>query len=151
MSQHSLSGLRIVPAEIVPERNGVTVWWSNVVRRGEWTVPRIFRTFTFMGNVELDLTSAQMAPGASEIEIQCIFASVEITVPSDIRIICDGDGVAGNFEVEQVGLAIPLPPHAPTLRVFGSAWFGSVKIKVIGEPAPKWTERLKSTWNSLAG
>ena len=71
------------------------------------------RTFTFMGNVELDLTTARIGAGTSEIEIRCIMANVEITVPSDIRVISDGEGMLGSFEIIRVGEIPPLPPDAP--------------------------------------
>ena len=61
---------RALPDHLIPERSGVTVWWSNIKREGEWILPRMFRVFTFMGNVELDLTYARMNPGISEIEIR---------------------------------------------------------------------------------
>ena len=74
---------RIIPDSLVPGRNGVTVWWSNVKREGEWILPRNYRIFTFMGNAELDLDFARMGDGTSEIEIRCIFGNVEIkTLPS---------------------------------------------------------------------
>ena len=71
---------RLIPDNLVPLRNGVTVWWSNIKREGEWILPRTFRVFTFMGNAELDLTWARMGEGVSEIEIRCILGNVEIKV-----------------------------------------------------------------------
>src|SRR5215217_4588396 len=114
---------RSLPDNLVPERNGVTVWWSNIKREGEWILPRTFRTFTFMGNTELDLMTARMGQGTSEIEIRCIFGNVEIRVPPDIRVLCDGDGLAASFEVERIGEIPPLSDEAPTLRITGSAYF----------------------------
>ena len=108
------SNLRAVPAHLLQERGGVTVWWSNIKREGEWILPRIFRVFTFMGNVELDLTSARIVDGISEIEIRCIMANVEISVPPDIRVLSDGDGIMGNFEVIRVGECPP--PRRPRRR-----------------------------------
>ena len=96
---HSVGLTRILPDHLVPDRSGAVAWWSNIKRDGEWILPRIFRTFTFMGNVELDLTSAHIGAGTSEIEIRCIMANVEITVPSDIRVISDGEGLLGSFEL----------------------------------------------------
>src|SRR5687768_15120836 len=139
---------RTLPQAFVPELNGVTVWLSNIKREGEWILPRLFRTFTFMGNVELDLTSAQMAEGMSEIDIRCIFANVEIKVPPDVRVQCDGDGFLGNFEVVRIGQTIPLPPGAPTVRITGSAYMGSVSVKVQGYVGPGWKEKLKASWQS---
>jgi hypothetical protein len=140
---------RLIPDNLVPLRNGVTVWWSNIKREGEWILPRTFRVFTFMGNAELDLTWARMGEGVSEIEIRCILGNVEIKVPPDIRVQCDGDGVAGNFEVERIG-EVPLPREdAPTLRIIGAAYLGSVSIKIMGHVGPGWKDKLVSGWKSL--
>ncbi len=139
---------RILPDYLIPDRSGVTVWWSNVGRDGEWLVPRLFRIFTCMGNVQLDLTSARIGPGVSEIEIRCIMANVEITVPRDIRVLCDGEGFVGNFEVVRIGETTP-PADAPTLKVSGNAYLGSVSVKIVGTVGPGLMERLKAGWQSL--
>lgn len=138
---------RTVPDYLVAERGGVTVWWSNITRQGEWVLPRVFRAFTFMGNAEIDLTAAQMSAGASEIEVRCVFGNVEIRVPPDIRVLCDGDGMAGSFDIEFVGDTGTPAADAPRLLVTGSAWFGSVTVKVMGTPGPGWKEKLKSSWD----
>lgn len=144
------SNLRAVPAHLVQERGGVTVWWSNIKREGEWILPRVFRVFTFMGNVELDLRSARLVDGISEIEIRCIMANVEISVPPDIRVLSDGDGMLGNFEVVRVG-ECPAPTiDAPTLKISGAAYAGSVTVKVMGNVGPGWKEKLKA-WRQLNG
>ncbi|HEX6576034.1 MAG TPA: LiaF domain-containing protein [Gemmatimonadaceae bacterium] len=141
--------VRNLPDNLVPLRNGVTVWWSNIKREGEWILPRIFRVFTFMGNAELDLTFARLGQGTSEIEIRCIFGNVEIRVPPDIRVQCDGDGIAGSFEVERVGEVPPPADDSPVLRVSGTAYMGAVTIKIMGTVGPGWKERLKAGWQQL--
>jgi hypothetical protein len=141
---------RIIPDNLVPARNGVTVWWSNIKRDGEWILPRIFRTFTFMGNVELDLTSAHIGAGTSEIEIRCIMANVEITVPPDIRVISDGEGMLGSFEIIRVGEIPPVHPEAPTLHITGTAYLGNVTVKVMGAVGPGWKDKFKA-WKQLNG
>jgi hypothetical protein len=143
---HSPSRLlqRILPDNLVPLRNGVTVWWSNIKREGEWILPRTFRVFTCMGNVELDLAHARMGQGTSEIEIRCIFANVEISVPPDIRVQCDGDALGGSFEVVRVGEIPPTPDDAPVLSVIGSAYMGNVTIKIMGKVGPGWKDKFKA-------
>ncbi|HVF38894.1 MAG TPA: LiaF domain-containing protein [Gemmatimonadaceae bacterium] len=136
---------RILPPYLVEERSGLTAWWSTVKREGEWILPRNFRAFTFMGNVELDLTSAKLGIDTSEIEILCILGNVEITVPRDIRVVCDGEGLAGSFEIERIGDTTP-PENAPTLRVSGNAYLGSVTVKIVGPKGPGLMEKLKATW-----
>ncbi len=135
---------RILPDSLVPAHNGVTVWWSNIRRDGEWILPRLFRIFTCMGNVELDLTRARLGPGISEIDIRCIFANVEITVPPDIRVDADGEGLAGNFEVKRIG-EVPVPPaDSPILRISGTAYFGSVTVNIMGTVGPGWKDKIKA-------
>lgn len=98
-----------------------------------------------MGNVELDLTQARMGEGTSEIDIRCIFANVEITAPPDIRILCDGEGLMGQFEVSRIGEIPPLSDSAPTVRVTGNAYFGSVTVKIMGHVGPGWKDKI-SAW-----
>ncbi len=141
--------IRTVPDDVVPERSGVTVWWSNSKREGEWLLPRLFRAFSCMGNIELDLMSARMGAGVSEIEVLGIFANIEIRVPPDIRVECEGEALAGNFELTRVGDVPPPPPGAPALLISGNAYFGSVTVKIMGTPLPGWKEKLASGWKSL--
>ena len=140
--------VRTVPEYLVPERSGLgTTWFSNVKRVGDWILPRNFRSFSFMGSVELDLTNARMGEGTSEIELRCIFSSVEIKVPADIRVEIEVDGVMNSCETEEVGdVGIP-SPDAPLLRIIGSAYMGSVEVKIIGTPKASWKEKVKSTWD----
>jgi predicted membrane protein len=99
-----------------------------------------------MGNAELDLTAAQMSPGTSEIEVRCIFGNVEIRVPPDIRVECNGDAFMGSFELEIVGYTDIPAPDSPRLLITGGVHFGSVTVRVMGTPGPTIKERLKSTW-----
>ena len=144
---HSIAQ-RLLPDNLVPERNGVTVWWSNIKRDGEWILPRIFRVFTCMGNVELDLTMARMGQGVSEIDIRCVLANVEISVSPDIRVLCEGEGIMGSFEVQRVGQITPPPIDAPTLTITGRAYMGSVTVKIMGHVGPGWKDKLKA-WAAL--
>jgi cell wall-active antibiotic response 4TMS protein YvqF len=135
--------VRTLPEDLIPERSGCVAWWTGTKRDHEWILPRIFRGFCFMGHIELDLTMARVGSGTSEMELKCIMGNIEVTVPPDIRVVCDGDAVAGNFEVERVGNTTP-PPDAPTIHITGSAYFGAVTIKIIDPNAPTWRKRLRA-------
>ena len=139
---------RAIPEHLIVGRSGVTVWWSNIKREGDWILPRVFRVFTCMGNVELDLTHARMSADVSEIEIMCILANVEITVPTDVRVLCEGEGLMGNFETQRIGEIPPVPLDAPTVKITGNAYLGSVTVKVIGKVDPGWRGKLKA-WAAL--
>ena len=103
-----------------------------------------------MGNVELDLTHARMSADISEIEILCVLANVEITVPADIRVLCEGEGLMGNFETQRIGEIPQVPIEAPTVKITGNAYMGSVTVKVIGKLGPGWKDKIKA-WAALNG
>jgi hypothetical protein len=139
-----------VPAALVPERRGAVAFMSSVKREGEWMLPREFRIVTFMGNVELDLTTVQIAEGESHIDIRCAFGKVAITVPPEIRVEAAGDPLLGSFEMTQ-SVPIQMSPNAPVLRVSGVAFMGAVSLKVIDPNAPGWFARLKRSLGAREG
>ncbi len=142
--------VRTLPEDLIPERNGVVCWWSGVKREGEWIVPRAFRAFAFMGHIEIDLTYAKMGSGVTEMELNCFMAGIEVTVPADVRVLCDGDGMLGSFDITRVGNPTP-PADAPTLNITGTAYVGAITIKIVDPNAPGWAERIKAQWTSLTG
>ncbi len=140
--------LRTLPEDLIPQQTRVVAWWTTVKREGEWIFPREFRAFAWMGTVELDLTYARMGSGISDMELNCFMANIEVTVPPDIRVECDGDEMVGHFDVKRIGDTTP-PADAPTLRISGTAYVGSITIKIVDPNAPGWAERLKARWESL--
>jgi len=81
---------------------------------------------------------------------QLLHGAIDVVVPPDVRVVCDGDSIAGAFEVKRIGNT-SLPANAPTLRISGTAYFGAVNIKIVDPNAPGWAEKLKATWESLKG
>jgi hypothetical protein len=130
----------VIPAEFVPERRGAVVFLSTSNREGDWILPRLFRVVACMGNIELDLTSAKLAPGESHIEIRCFFGNVEITVPSEIRLEVDGHPFMGSFELSR-SAPTTQSPDAPRLHISGSVFMGAVSIKVVDPNAPAKSRR----------
>ncbi|MEP7347606.1 MAG: LiaF domain-containing protein [Gemmatimonadaceae bacterium] len=126
---YSLVSYTVVPADRVPPREGMVVFWSGSVREGRWTLPRTMRVATIMGSAELDLREAEIGEGVSEIEVMAVFASVEITVPAGVRVECVGHAIMGTFELQMSG-APDFPPGAPVIRVKGTAYFSSVEVMV---------------------
>lgn len=126
----------------MPERRGAVAVLSHMRRDADWILPRLFRVFAFWGNAEIDLTQALLAPGTSEIEIRCIMASVEIIVPPDVRVESEVDAVLGSAEVQR-RIASTTSPDAPTVRITGSAFMGSIEIKIVDPNAPGLMERIR--------
>ena len=126
----------------VPERRGAVAVLSHTRRDADWVLPRLFRIFAFWGNVEIDLRSALLASGTSEIEIKCIMASVQIIVPPDLRVDCEVDAVLGSAEVQRE-IASTTSPDAPLVKISGTSFLGSVEVKVIDPDRPSFAERLR--------
>lgn len=133
----------VIPAELVPDRRGAVCVFSSVSRSGDWILPRNFRAVAILGSVELDLTQARLGPGTSLIEVVAVLGSVEILVPPDVRLECEGDPLIGSFEVKG-NVRGATSPDAPVVRITGSAYLASVEVKVIDANAPGWLERIRA-------
>ena len=127
---------RVAPAprapDVVPERRGVVSILSNVGRRGEWAVPRLFRALSLLGNVELDLTRARIGAGTSELEILCVLGCVTVHVPPGVRVECAAGPVIGSVEMR--GEPVDAAPDAPVVRITGTAFMGAIDVVVV-DPA----------------
>ncbi len=140
----------VVPSDMVPAVRGVTAFLSAQVRAGDWILPRLFRTFSRLGDVQIDLTSARFGAGTSRIELMVVLGSVTILVPPDVRVECDGDAIIGSFEMQGQKWSTPAT-GAPTIHVTGTAFLGSVEVKVVNPNAPSWIKMLRTRWNEARG
>jgi hypothetical protein len=140
----------IVPPEMVPPARGITAFLSSQARAGDWILARLFRAVSFWGSVTIDLTSARFGQGTSRIEVVAIMGSIEILVPPDLRVECDGDAIVGSFEIQGQRWSRPAE-GGPTVHVTGTAYLGSVEIRVVDPEAPSWIQQLKSRWNEVRG
>jgi hypothetical protein len=140
----------LVPQEMVPAVRGVTAFLSAQARAGDWILPRLFRAVSFWGSVTIDLTSARFGAGTSRIEVVAIMGSIEVFVPPDVRVECDGDAIVGSFEMQGQKWSKPAD-GAPILHVTGTAYLGSVEVRVVDPNAPSWIEQLRTRWNEVRG
>jgi hypothetical protein len=125
----------------VPERGGAVALLGNQTRHGEWLLPRLFRVVAALGNQTIDLTRARVGPGTSRIEIRAILGNVEITVPPELRVECDGSGLLGSFELDNK-VQSALPSDAPLISIGGTAFLANVEINVVDPNAPGWFDKL---------
>ncbi len=106
---------------------------SSTEREGHWELPRRLRLLAVLGNVEIDLRDAIVGVGLYEIEAVAVFGNVEITVPPEMHVECDGDALLGTFTLQyegRVNTAVASGEH--TIRVTGSAYAGAVTVRVKG-------------------
>jgi cell wall-active antibiotic response 4TMS protein YvqF len=128
--------------EQVPARRGAVAILSHLRRDADWILPRLFRVLAFWGNAEIDLTQALVGEGTSIIEVKCIMASVVIRVPPDLRVENEVEAVLGSAEVRR-NAPTTAAPGAPTIRITGSTFLGSLEIKIIDPNAPGLIERIR--------
>jgi hypothetical protein len=140
-------GSLLTPAREAERVQGVVSFLSSTEREGKWEVPRRFRALAVMGNVELDLRAAEVGYGLSVIEAVAVLGNIEITVPPEIAVECDGDSFMGSFTLKYQGRASPSSANRErTLRVTGSAYAGAVTVNVKSADDKNLLQRLKSEW-----
>jgi hypothetical protein len=121
----ALAPLRVDAALAVPRKKVMSVFGS-VERRGAWTVPAALDARAVFGSVELDFREARFSAAITELEVRVVFGSLEIIVPPQLAVECEGTGVFGS--IESFGGGAVADPERPLLRVRGAAVFGSVEV-----------------------
>lgn len=133
----------VIPSDRPDSRWAVSIM-GGLERRGTWRVPRKLRVVTCMGGAEIDLRDVVLPPGETEITVTCLMGGVEIIVPPDLAVECDGIAVMGGFEHVDRATAEP-DPEAPLLRVRGFVMMGGVDIetRLPGESARQARKRRR--------
>ncbi|HEX7595624.1 MAG TPA: LiaF domain-containing protein [Gemmatimonadaceae bacterium] len=143
VSEHDKSEQQLTPDP--RSTSGVVSFLSTHEREGRWHLPRRFRALAVMGNVELDLRSAEIGYGLSVIEAVAVMGNIEITISPDITVECDGDSLLGTFVLKYDGRVNPaVATRDKVVRVTGTAYVGVVTIHVKG-PDEKLLARLGRT------
>jgi hypothetical protein len=122
---------RLIP-DHRPTTAGVVSFLSSNERQGRWELSRRFRALAVLGNVELDLREAEIGIGLSVIEAVAVMGNIEITVPPDITVECDGDSFMGTFTLKYERTSPSMASRDRVVRVTGTAYAGSVTIMVKG-------------------
>ncbi len=109
---------------------------GGAARKGAWTPASKVRAVAVMGGTELDFREAELPPGITEVTPVAIMGGVDIVVPPDLAVVCDGIGVMGGFEaVDRAPRADQ--PDQPILKITGLALMGGVSVSTrrMGESA----------------
>lgn len=112
-------------------------------KRDQWMLSSENYT-ALLGGVELDMRRAEIPKGETHIHLTALFGGIEVKVPQDLTIICEGkaafggieqlgDESAGIFTSKKVTTHRPnLPESHPnfgkTLHLYSSATFGGIEI-----------------------
>ena len=146
----ALAPLSVNPALAVATKR-IRATFGNVERRGGWTVPACMEVGATFGNVELDFRDARFSAGVIELNARVVFGNLEIIVPPQLAVDCEGSSVLGN--VENHGSGAVSDPDRPLLRIRGVAVFGNVEVhtRLPGESARDAYRRAKREKRALPG
>jgi len=134
-----------IPSASVGRRESQTIAaiLGGATRQGPWVPARRSTLFAIMGGIELDLREAILGMGTTEINAISILGGIEIIVPPDISVDCDGIGIMGGFDHQS--MAPPGEGERPHLRIKGVSLLGGVEIRVRlpGETEREARKRLR--------
>lgn len=127
-----------------PRRRTVFTIMGGAERTGSWRVPEKLQVVAIMGGVDLDFREAILAPGVTNVHVLAMMGGVDIVVPPNLAVECNGAGVLGAFEAMERAPAVP-DPDAPLLRIHGVAFMGGFDIstRLPGESARQARRREK--------
>lgn len=108
---------------------GWVVAYKNPVRRaGRWTVPEHLTTVIYKGSGHLDLRAAELTAPVTSMTVIAYKSRVDILVPPGVRVEMNGFGVSKGWS-EHEDSEIALPQSAPTIRVRGVAYKGTIETR----------------------
>jgi len=112
---------------------GLVAIFSDNKKKGRWELPRRMRVLAIFGSATIDLREATVGPGVSVIEAVTIFGNIEVIVPPEINVECNGDAFMGSFSMHRSRrgpASLAAPPGAPVVRVVGDAYAAAVNVHV---------------------
>jgi hypothetical protein len=122
-----------------PSKGGWVMAYKNSVRRaGLWRVPGHLTTVIYKGNGHLDLRAAELTAPVTTMTVVAYKSRVDVLVPPGVRVEMDGFGVSKGWSEDEAG-EIALPPSAPTVRVRGVAYKGTIETRT--KPAGPGSEQ----------
>lgn len=105
-----------------------------------WVCAPSHVSVAIMGGNDIDLRHARLGAQTTTITAIAVMGEIEIYVPEDVRVVCDGVGIMGGFEVstdDSVAVRMEdLPEDAPVIRVTGVGLMGGVGVTRISRDVP---------------
>jgi hypothetical protein len=100
---------------------------SETKRGGLWAVPPHVDVKALMANMTLDLRSALISRGVTEIEIRAMMSSIQILLPPGVRVV---ESVrAFMASVTDDSYSDISDPSAPVIRLTGRAVMSEIKVR----------------------
>jgi len=123
-------GPATAPADYEPREDSgrILAIMSETRRGGLWAVPQRLDVTATMSNLTLDLRSALLAPGVTEINVHAVMASVQIILPPGVRVLDRVRAFMAAVSDDSYG-ALTDDPSVPAIRLTGYAVMAEVRVK----------------------
>ena len=118
-----------VPATRVRPTDRAIAVFGETKRVGRWIPAERNTAVAVMGSNVIDLREALLGPGESVFTAIAVMGSVEVLVPPELHVQCAGSALFGSFEQREDRQSLG-GPDAPSVRIDGFAFFGSVEVEV---------------------
>jgi hypothetical protein len=106
---------------------GIATYLGGVERTSSAAALRRGSVSVVLGGVDLDLREAMLDPSGADLDLSATLGGVNVTVPSDWRVVVDDRARLGGVEA-LVTDPEELPDDAPLLRIAAGARLGGVSI-----------------------
>ncbi|GGR51077.1 hypothetical protein J2S40_000465 [Nocardioides luteus] len=117
--------------------DSASAFLSSVERKGVWTMPQHLTVNAVLGDANIDLREAHYSAREVVINATSILGSVKVTVPPNVRVVVEGNGVLGEFKEPSDKVPEALTADSPVVRVRGMAVLGDVTVKRRGPKGPR--------------
>lgn len=123
-------GAAVVPAPPPSQRvrRRMVSLLSSRTRSGVWIPPQRLDVVAVMSDTHLDLRSAQLSAGVTEIHVRAWWAAVRITVPPNVHVVVETTPVMASV-ADRTAVGPPPPHGAPVVRVTGWAAMSDVTVQ----------------------
>lgn len=112
-----------------PEESGrIVAIFSETRRAGLWAVPPQLDVTAIMSNLTLDLRSALLSPGVTEVHVKAVMASVQILLPPGVRVIESVRPFMASVTDDSYSV-LTQDPSVPVIRLSGNALMAEVKVR----------------------
>jgi hypothetical protein len=123
---------RIVPSSVAmdrPQESGrIVAILSETQRSGLWAVPPELEVTATMSTLTLDLRSALLSPGVTDLRLRAVMASVQIILPPGVRVVESVRAFMASVTDDSYSV-LTADPAVPVIRLSGHAVMAEVKVR----------------------
>jgi uncharacterized protein DUF1707 len=114
--------------ERAEETGRIVAIFSETKRSGLWAVPSRLDVKATMSNLTLDLRSARLSAGVTDVDISAVMASVQIILPPGVRVVESVHAFMASVTDDSYSV-VSSDSSAPVIRLTGRAIMAEVKVR----------------------